>query len=130
MLDELHFHACISRNTTCASTTSPRTIAYIQSSASILIIHAKPYSRRQRDTSTSTITPTCLPSHAQSLLPGRDARDGITIRKGAMLTISLVNDILARLQQEHEACKATVKHEGQHHQRMYVTKNKRELHAQ
>ena len=103
MLEELHFHACISSNTTCASTTSPRTAAYIQSSASILIIHAKPYSRRQRDTSTSTITPTCLPSHAQSLVPGRDARDGITIRKGAMLTISLVNDILARLQQEHEA---------------------------
>ena len=74
----------------------------MQSSASILILR-KAYSRSQRDTSTSTITPTCLPSHAQSLVPGRDARDGITIRKGAMLTISLVNDILARLQHEHKA---------------------------
>ena len=46
-----------------------------------------------------------------------------------MLTMSLVNDILAGLQHEHEACKATVKHEGQHHQRMYVMKNKRELPA-
>ena len=57
----------------------------------------------QSNTSTSTNTPTCSASHAQSLVPGHDARDGITIRKGEMLAISLVNDILAQLQTEHEA---------------------------
>ena len=48
-----------------------------------------------------------------------------------MLTISLVNDILARLQQEHEVMQSdgnTRRPTSSMNQ--YVTKNKRELHAQ
>ena len=103
MLTELHFQARISNTTTCASTTSPKTAAYIQTRASSFNQPCQTYSRRQSETSTSTFPPTCLSFHAQSFVPGRDARDDITIRKGAMLTISLVNNILASLQQEHEA---------------------------
>ena len=48
----------------------------------------------------------------------------------SMLTISLVNDILARLQQEHKTMQSNGKKHGQHRQWMYVTKNKHELLAQ
>ena len=58
-----------------------RIAAYMLSSASSLSA-TRPYRGSQRETSTSTNTPTCLPSHTQSLVPGHDARDGITIRKG------------------------------------------------
>ena len=45
---------------------------------------------------TSLLQQSHRPAHPlmpTSLLPGRDARDGITIRKGAMLTTFWVNDI-------------------------------------
>ena len=105
-IDKLHFQASISRHTTCASTRSPRITAYMLSTY-------HPYVRRTLEAKGTpllqqTHRPT-RPSHAQSLIPGLMPGTASTIRKGTMLTISLVTTFSLGYNRNKKLCKAVVK---------------------